>query len=73
MSRPKIDPLEYIRNYYKVPAYAGAPIEYQGKAGVITGAYGSHVMARLVGERHARPYHPNDLTYSPSNKAEGKT
>ena len=65
MSRPKFDPLEYVRNYYHVPAYVNVPIEYEGKAGVITGGSGSYVMARLSGEKHTRPYHPKDLTYKP--------
>lgn len=56
----KYDPLQYVRDTYGVPAYVGVPIEYEGKAGVITGASGPHVKARLDGEKHARPYHPID-------------
>lgn len=61
----RYDPLEYIRNYYNVPAYKDVPIEYEGKRGRITGADGPYVMAKLDGEKHARNYHPNDLTYHP--------
>ncbi len=58
--------LQYVRDYYKVPAIKGAAVTYRGKPGTITGASGPHVMIRLDGEKHARPYHPkdNDLVYS---------
>lgn len=57
------DPLEYIRNYYKVPATKGKVVAYKGKLGVITGANGPHVKVRLEGEKHALLYHPSDLKY----------
>uniref|UniRef100_A0A6M3LP62 Uncharacterized protein n=1 Tax=viral metagenome TaxID=1070528 RepID=A0A6M3LP62_9ZZZZ len=57
------DPLEYIRDYYKVPATKGKIVSYRGKLGVITGASGPHVKVRLEGEKIAKPYHPSDLKY----------
>jgi hypothetical protein len=52
--------LEYIRQYYGVPAKRGAPVKYKGQAGMVTGASGPHVQIRLLGENHTRPYHPKD-------------
>jgi len=57
------DPLEYIRNYYGVPATKGKIVSYKGKLGVITGASGPHVKVKLEDGKHAFPYHPNDLKY----------
>ena len=54
------DPLQYVRDYYKVPAYKGVKVTAYGKSGVITGASGPHVSIRLEGEKSARPYHPTD-------------
>lgn len=59
----KYDPLEYIRNYYGVPAKKGKVVSYNGILGVITGANNAHVMVRLEGEKHAEAYHPDDLKY----------
>ena len=58
------DPLEYVRNYYKVPAKKGKIVSYNGKLGVITGGSGPHVKVKLEGEKHARPYHPSDLNFN---------
>jgi len=55
--------LEYIRDYYRVPAKKGKIVIYKGKFGIITGARGPHVKVRLDGEKHAKPYHPSDLIY----------
>jgi hypothetical protein len=57
--------LEYIREYYKVPAFKGHKISYRGKPGVIIGASGPHVKIRLDGEKSSGAYHPtdDDLTY----------
>ena len=55
--------LEYIRNYYRVPAKKGKIVSYKGKLGMITGASGPHVKVRLEGEKNALPYHPDDLKY----------
>ena len=59
----KYDPLEYIRNYYKVPATKGKIVAYRGKVGIITGASGPHVKVRLEGDKNDMPYHPTDLKY----------
>lgn len=61
----KYDPLEYVRNYYGVPAKKGKIVKYKDKLGVITGASGPHVKVRLDGEKNALPYHPTDLNYEP--------
>ena len=55
--------LEYIRNYYRVPAKKGKIVSYKNKLGVITGANGPHVKMRLEGERYSLSYHPSDLKY----------
>lgn len=60
------DPLEYIRNYYGVPAIKGKIVRYEGKLRVITGASGPHVKVRLDGEKNALSYYPDDLDYHPS-------
>jgi hypothetical protein len=60
------DPLQYVRDYYGVPAYKGVKVEAYGKPGVIAGGEGPHVLIKLDGEKHARPYHPTDgITYKP--------
>jgi len=54
--------MEYIREYYKVPAKQGARVRYSGgreaHLGTIVSASGGHVNIRLDGQRHALPYHP---------------
>lgn len=50
--------LEYIRNYYGVPAKIGARIKYGDKEGTITGFSGAHIEIELDGEGESRPYHP---------------
>lgn len=62
----KHDPLQYVRDYYNVPAYTGMHVVVDGKKGIITGASGPHVMIKLEGAKHALPYHPTDgITYQP--------
>ena len=63
--------LAYVRNTYGVPAKRGMRVEYCGqdnvrRRGVITSA-SHHVRVRLDGEKHSRPYHPQDdyLIYLP--------
>ena len=63
MGKTKNDPLEYIRNYYGVPATKGKVVSYKGKLGVITGASGPHIKVRLEDEKNALPYHPDSLKY----------
>jgi hypothetical protein len=54
--------LEYIRDYYKVPAKRGARVRYTGNGktqlGEITGSNGPHLLIRMIGEKTAQPYHP---------------
>lgn len=50
--------MQYIRNYYKVPAKRGGKITYKGKAGTIVGAKGAHLRIRLEGENRIGSYHP---------------
>lgn len=53
--------LEYIRNYYGVPAKKGGRVNAYGKPGTITGARNAHLLIKLDGEQqHSRPYHPTD-------------
>jgi hypothetical protein len=71
--------LEYIRNYYRVPAYRGRRVRYTGGAvprvregTIVGGASGNaYLLIRLDGERHARPYHPTyELEYlAPAGEA----
>lgn len=57
--------LEYIRDYYKVPAYEGARVRYcRNVEGTITGASGPHILVLLDGDTEALPYHPSfELEY----------
>lgn len=59
--------MEWIRSNYGVPAKRGMRVEYtpcQGskdlpsRFGTITGTRGPHLLIRLDGEAHSRPYHP---------------
>jgi hypothetical protein len=58
--------LEYIRDYYKVPAYKDVKVKNpKGEQGVIAGANGPHVKVKMDGVKHAQIYHPKDLEYLP--------
>ena len=50
--------MEYIRNYYKVPAKRGAKIQYKGQNGTIVGALNGCLRVRLEGEKKIKTYHP---------------
>jgi hypothetical protein len=55
--------LEYIRDYYKVPADLGRRIQYTGNKGstlngVITGADDAHLLARLDSYEEPVALHP---------------
>ena len=64
MKRPAYDELQYVRDYYGVPAYRGVRVNVYGKDGVIEKGEGAYIMVRVDGDRHARPYHPTDgVTY----------
>jgi len=61
--------LEYIRDYYHVPADLGRRIQYTGNkggaiSGVITGFSGPHLLARLTGYEEPVVLHPTwNVTY----------
>ncbi len=60
--------MQYIRDYYSVPAKRGGKVIYTGsiepKTGIITSAKGAKLMIRMDGLKHARPYHPTwELQY----------
>ena len=54
--------MDYIRNYYDVPAKCGGRIRYSGNRqpieGTIIAARGAHLLIRLDGDDHEMPYHP---------------
>ncbi|HEY1029777.1 MAG TPA: hypothetical protein VGE28_19360 [Pseudomonas sp.] len=52
--------LEYIRNYYGVPAKKGGRVNAYGKPGTITGARNAHLLIKLDSEQHSNSYHPTD-------------
>lgn len=54
------DPLQYVRDYYHVPAYVGRVVYAGRKRGIVVGASGPHVKIHIDGERHAGVYHPTD-------------
>lgn len=56
---------EYIRRYYRVPAYRLGRVEVERRGtGTITGTSGPHLLIRLDGQKRARVYHPTDgITY----------
>ena len=54
--------LEYIRNYYRLPAYVGQRVRYCGEhTGTITGGVGSYIKITFDGEEKEDPgrYHPD--------------
>lgn len=59
-SKPEYDPLQYVRDYYHVPAVVGRVVYARGKRGVVVGASGPHVKVHIDGERRAGIYHPTD-------------
>lgn len=50
--------MDYIRNYYNVPAKLGGRVRYKGKLGTIVGSYGARLRIQLDGEEQAGNYHP---------------
>lgn len=60
--------LEYIRNYYCVPANRGRLVEYRGRRAVITGASGQYLRLKFTDEPKPHPgkFHPTyEINYSP--------
>ena len=68
--------LEYIKEYYRVPARVGCRVKYTGgkqpQYGTIEGARNQYLLIRLDGETHEPfPYHPTwEITYLEANHAE---
>ena len=68
--------LEYIKDYYRVPASVGGRVKYTGgkqpQYGTIEGARNQYLLIRLDGETHEPfPYHPTwEITYLEANHAE---
>lgn len=54
--------MDYIRQYYGVPAKSGGRVRYSGGLapveGTIVVAQGAHLLIRLDGQHEAMPYHP---------------
>jgi hypothetical protein len=62
--------MEYIRNYYGVPARRGVRIVFDGKEAVIVGASGPHLKVKIDGEKRAVPIHPTWKVEYLSDKAD---
>lgn len=52
--------LEYIRQYYKVPAYVGQPVTYQGQPAQIVGGKRQYLVLQFEGQNEPDIgcYHP---------------
>jgi len=66
--------MDYIRNYYGVPAQRGGRVRYTGgrhpQLGTITGSEGQYLTIQLDGQRHSMPYHPTwEIEYLPQEQA----
>jgi hypothetical protein len=67
--------LSYVRNYYRVPAYRGDRIEYDGgdphdgpQLGTITGAKDGRIRVRFDGQKRPVSLHPTwHVTYLSRN------
>jgi hypothetical protein len=59
MNRPKIDPCEYVRDTYRVPARVGMHITYKGAPGVIKGG-SNYVSILFAGRKGCENVHPTD-------------
>lgn len=50
--------IEYIRNFYNVPAKIGTRVKYEGKLGTIKGTKNAYLKILLDGEKKTKCYHP---------------
>ena len=50
--------LNYIREFYNVPAKRGMSVLVQGKKGIIVGARHQYLRIRIEGEKKIGSYHP---------------
>lgn len=60
------DGYEYVRSYYKVPAYVGVKVKVEGRSGVLVKPKhgGQYVDILFDGDkRPTGPFHPNDMVY----------
>lgn len=58
--------MQYIRDYYGVPAKRHSRVVVDGKPGVITGSSGPHLKVRFDGEKVSDKAHPTwRVTYLP--------
>lgn len=57
----KYDQFQYIRDYYRVEAYKGKRVRYDGKDGSITKSNGQYIYILFDGDKKERgPFHPTD-------------
>jgi hypothetical protein len=64
----KPDCYQYVRNYYKVPAYVGVRVTVKGRAGRLTNTRVGHYVYILFDgdKRPTGPFHPTDgIGYQP--------
>lgn len=59
---PKLDCYDYVRRYYRVPAFIGVGVQVRGRTGVIVAAKHSlhYVHILLDGDKRSDVYHPTD-------------
>lgn len=58
--------MQWIRDYYKVPARIGGRVTYLGQPGQIVCAAGQYLRIRLDGEKRSRIFHPVwEIAYLP--------
>jgi hypothetical protein len=50
--------LEYIRDYYRVPAFKGAKVKFKGIEAVIKGGKGQYLDLAFTDKSMNGPYHP---------------
>ena len=63
------DCYQYVRNYYKVPAYVGVRVKVKDKSGILVrSTQGQYVYVLFDGDKRATgPFHPTDgIEYIPN-------
>jgi hypothetical protein len=50
--------MEYIRDYYNVPAKRGMEVVAQGRNGRIVGSRGEYLRIKVDGEKNILSFHP---------------
>jgi len=60
MSKPSASEisLEYIRNYYNVPAFKGAKVKYKGTEATIKGGRSQYIVLEFADKSMNGNYHP---------------